>query len=135
MFQNSQTTSLLFINTTITIYLLDLSKMFKKFDQSEQKAVVQMKGGVAKKTRTAIINTYGPGMQIILDEIWPKKGPRVDIMKCVDKVELIIVEGTPMFYSRIENVVILGVSLSSDPHIRQPYCTSSVTANGSQHSG
>ena len=62
-----------------------------------------MKGGVAKKTRTAIINTYGPGMTEILEELWPKKGPRIDIMKLPDKVEVVIVDQVPLFYKHRDN--------------------------------
>ena len=72
--------------------------MFRKFEHSDKNQVVQMKGGVAKKVRSACISTYGPGMSDILDELWPKKGPRIDVMKLPDKVEVVIVDQVPLFY-------------------------------------
>jgi len=80
--------------------------MFKKFEKGDQKALVEMKKNVAKKTRASIINFYGGEgslMEHVMDEIWrpgKRDGADVHVMSCVDKVELLIIDDVPMFYNQ-----------------------------------
>ena len=79
--------------------------MFKKFDPSESKQLTLMKNKVARDYRNSVIKQY-PILEEIIDDFWPKKSSKQQIMKMEGKVSLIIVDSVPMFYQQRDGPMI-----------------------------
>jgi len=74
--------------------------MFKKFDEKESiSAVSQLKTSVQKGIRNQIIELY-PHFEEYLLEYWPKKDCPARLVKCHEKIELLVVNNEPLFFKQ-----------------------------------
>jgi len=81
-------------------------KMFKKFDPKENKNnYTLMKSSVAKNHRKAAEEQY-PVLESVINDIWPKKGAKQQIMKCEGKISIFIVNSIPLFYQQRDGPLI-----------------------------
>lgn len=73
--------------------------MFKKFTREENiSGQALAKSSVARGIRSAILEQY-PVLEDAIDDIWPKKA-QVHIVKCHDKITLVQVNDTMLFFNQ-----------------------------------
>ena len=71
--------------------------MFKKFDAAESvSSTSQVKNSVTRGIQSSIVEQY-PEIASAIDQILPKKA--MTIAKCADKVQIVLINGEPMFFS------------------------------------
>lgn len=81
--------------------------MFKKINPKENKNCTLMKGSVAKKLRNAASEQY-PLLGSAIDDFWPKSsnGKTAKVMKCENKLSIIVIDDTPIFFQHRDGPLI-----------------------------
>ncbi|KAI9223569.1 hypothetical protein BC828DRAFT_364128 [Blastocladiella britannica] len=94
--------------------------LFKKFDPaSSVTGQTQIKSSVQRSIRTKLVESY-PNIEPHLDDILPKKTPIV-LYKCQDRVQIIAVDGVPLFFNHFDGTWMPTLRLLHQYPFMMPY--------------